>query len=1714
MIAGTVLFALVAAWLMSRTSGIKQRVVPQVSESAIGPDQIINALPASEVARHLQALAPWPTRMPGSPGHEAAARHIRQSFEQLGLKVLVHPIRVTVPVTRYCQLLDLDSGRELEDLKLYPMWPNLVRTCTIPEPGLTATAVMGAQGGAYLYEFGGYEPQRTIPVVPMSTGEQWIGLADAGFPAVIFFQDVATRPRHYRRKELGFPANFPRFYLVGDPKQLDGRSVRLRCRVDWQTVQVDQIFGVLEPESATGQQDAEAVILTAHYDSISSTPDLAPGAEEACATAALLTTAKVAVAHRQHLKRTLVFVAMTGHGEAAWGVRRLAQLWGPPGDEAKVRQELTDRIDALEQRIDLLDAEHRMLTDEGDEGYWSIVGQDQQEAEQRYWVSSGLAGLHEALVEDLRRVIEAQVDRAQERLIESDLARLRSQDPHESPEAQAYRENRAVVEKLRFAATTDLLGLKTYHHLNVAHAWVKALGSHLKSKRRRLEADLARLSKSLGPQALLHRFDRYIVFCLAITSGAPNSAIFAEYPNSRHTTDGATGWLGPIAAELANDMRPLLPELAQVDPADRAAWLFAEAELFKDGVNPGGVSYPKSAMNAGSMNYELHFIYDYLQLLGEGRHAVAWFTPKDPSEQMGTPEDTFDRLNQEHLVVATRVIAAAVVRMGSGRVQLNATRHLPNTKSARGHVLQAADPNSVIPTRGVQGALVVARHRLARGIASVRQEDIDVTGEDGSFHFPPRDGIVGTPPKPPEDFQAFRLDPATGRIIAIKDQGEKGEGSYPTARRWNNFDNPLRLILFRCAQTDLFYPLHPSSSMPLGSAFSVDTRTHAAPDSFAVLSGNPFPIWRHPGQMAYEVLGQGFALFNPPAMRFYVGLRSASPLDPSLEATVAYLLGEPMGPAPEGKHVWGPGYLAHETPAIQLWPRHAARSMAAVDGHRLLRQQKHRVADPILVAQQEQAARFSALSSKHLAAQQHAESLHAAQDSLAISMEVYPRIGQTERDAVVGVLFYLFLVMPFAIFVERLVFGFPDIRMQLAGVVGIFAIVFVALRYLHPAFELVSSGLMVLLGFLTLAFSVLVTLFLLTRFKSNIKQLRLQLQRTAEAADVSRAAAAGTAFLLGINNMRKRKVRTAFTCITLVLVTFALLSLTAVRSGSRFKRIAVGHAPYTGILITEGPNGEPLQGTAALVERFGKRASVSPVYWASNTIGSAGYGGWGVSRGKPGESGTDRYPLFYVSNMVGMDPQEVEVTSVSEALVVGRWFVSPWERACLLPVNLARQLQISDQMAATGDTMVYIDGGGRKVVGLYEPKKLELVHDLNGQSLLPYDGTMINVDDRAAQQQQGLRSQIAMPKDMPRLPGDQVVLVPTQECSGMVSRLAVNLGQMPPGEAMQVITDFLKRWEGFIYYGIGGIAYYGRIYRGTFVEGLAQILIPLLIAGAIVLNTMLGSVYERSGEIGVYSAVGLSPTHVRYLFLAEACVYATVGAVAGYLVAHGIGSLLGALDLTGGLSFNYSTLATVYTTLVLVAAVLISTWYPAHKAARMASPSESMSIVMPPAQDDRMHVPMPFTYVELDAISVVPFLYDVLEDHGEGSSGKFFCEPPQIVSASQLPAEANGRGFGLRVRCWLRPYDLGVSQQVMVLISPTDVPNVWSAHLYLKRLSGDVDSWRRTNRLFLSELRRHFLAWRGLKEPQKDDYLVRGLAALDVSVQQFLARPTTVEAAS
>jgi hypothetical protein len=163
---------------------------------------------------------------------------------------------------------------------------------------------------------------------------------------------------------------------------------------------------------------------------------------------------------------------------------------------------------------------------------------------------------------------------------------------------------------------------------------------------------------------------------------------------------------------------------------------------------------------------------------------------------------------------------------------------------------------------------------------------------------------------------------------------------------------------------------------------------------------------------------------------------------------------------------------------------------------------------------------------------------------------------------------------------------------------------------------------------------------------------------------------------------------------------------------------------------------------------------------------------------------------------------------------------------------------------------------------------------------------------------------------------------------------------------------------------------------------------------------MLGSVYERTREIGIYSAVGLAPIHVAALFIAEAFVYAVLGSISGYLVAQTVAKILTTYNLFPGITLNYSSSSAVIATLIVMATVLLSTLYPAWAASRMSQPDIERKWRLNPPTGDLWRLQFPFTVSGQQPMGVAQFLSDFFETHTDTSVGKFYTDKVFFTSLS------------------------------------------------------------------------------------------------------------------
>jgi hypothetical protein len=268
---------------------------------------------------------------------------------------------------------------------------------------------------------------------------------------------------------------------------------------------------------------------------------------------------------------------------------------------------------------------------------------------------------------------------------------------------------------------------------------------------------------------------------------------------------------------------------------------------------------------------------------------------------------------------------------------------------------------------------------------------------------------------------------------------------------------------------------------------------------------------------------------------------------------------------------------------------------------------------------------------------------------------------------------------------------------------------------------------------------------------------------------------------------------------------------------------------------------------------------------------------------------------------------------------------------------------------------------------------------------------------------------------------------------------------------------------------------------------------------------MVGSVYERLREIGTLSALGLAPLHIGLLFLAESAVYAVIGAIAGYLLGQATAWGFTHIDILGrfftGLELNYSSWSTVMVTLLVMGAVILSTLYPAAIAARIAVPSAERHWRIPDSKGDILAMELPFTFSPGHATGIMAFLQSFLYAHIDSTVGNFYVRE---VSFNRVLREDGKEGYGVYFMAWLTPYDLGVSQEVQLMVLPE--LDQYVMYLALYRMSGFDSAWKRTNKPFLNALRKQLLLWRTLGEQEREDLSQQG-ASLFVDVASEKAAP-------
>ncbi len=1028
-----------------------------------------------------------------------------------------------------------------------------------------------------------------------------------------------------------------------------------------------------------------------------------------------------------------------------------------------------------------------------------------------------------------------------------------------------------------------------------------------------------------------------------------------------------------------------------------------------------------------------------LSLVTTGDSRILW----------GTPYDTIDHINWSYLHDQTNLVDN-LIRKLTRAPKLHGDK-LPrngfSTLTARTNLLLQGELFADYPARKTT---ILAYQGLNRYYAMV--------DESGYFRikgFADKKNVLDK-----LIIEGYRFDETTGKVIWAIDKKETGKVNYRLKILRKSMKTDL--ILFKCRQTTIFDLLEPRSFAHMTKLHLYDGRRDGPPQHY----------WYSRIDTRDSIIS---SIYTEAGTRLKLTLS-----DTVLTNKMILTNGSEKNPS-------GTGYPVEEYPSIPNTVLHAARDAWTLLTPRIENLERHGIFDQKINDLKTRGLLALEKSEKSLQKLIYSKSRKNSAESLALAARVYVQVEKTQKDVLFGVLFYIALFVPFAFVMERFLFNFNHIYKRISGFFLILVILIILIYNVHPAFELAYSPLVVILAFFIIGLSFMVTLIIFFRFEDEM--ILLQRRATHKRPDeISRWKAFVAAFFLGVSNLRRRRLRTILTCTTLIILTFTIMSFTTIKSNSKQVRLDFrADAPYQGLLLKKlNWQSLPPQATDILLNSMTQVNKPAPRIW--------------LEAGDPTKPVT--VPLrkngreLEIHGLIGLSPNEAKVTGLDNLLISGRWFTDRDNQAILLEQQMARQLGVDIR----SDNRISLWGIPFTVIGTFDGKQFDQAVDLDGEPLTPVIFPDESTSDLTDVEQEALESGDDIRSFQSRyrhIPANQVAIIPAHTllaAGGKLKNLAIRPARVENIPAIAAkLTDrfnlaiFTGEKDGVRLYNISDTMNY---------SGVPNIIIPLLISILIVLNTMISSVHERKNEIAVYTSVGLAPSHVSFLFVAEAIALAVISVVIGYLVAQVSAALFSSTSLWQGITVNYSSMAGVAAMVLVIAVVLISVIYPSKVAARIAIPDINQTFQLPAAVDNTMELTLPFLLKPHEYESVGAFLYTYLQGHQDISHGLFstgpvtvqlYCstldrmEKFHVQSHKYSKTESDPSWLHISTKVWLAPFDFGIMQQVDIGFRPTgNKGDFLEIQLSLTRFSGESGVWRRINKSFLHELRKQLLIWRSI----------------------------------
>ncbi|MBO3840340.1 MAG: ABC transporter permease [Thermoproteota archaeon] len=392
---------------------------------------------------------------------------------------------------------------------------------------------------------------------------------------------------------------------------------------------------------------------------------------------------------------------------------------------------------------------------------------------------------------------------------------------------------------------------------------------------------------------------------------------------------------------------------------------------------------------------------------------------------------------------------------------------------------------------------------------------------------------------------------------------------------------------------------------------------------------------------------------------------------------------------------------------------------------------------------------------------------------------------------------------------------------------------------------------------------------------------RVWKERTVEG-EVSWRSALSIIFSMSKRQIRRKKMRGFFTIFSICMLVLAFTAFTTFGTAFGIVSLRVNATPSSeGVLVRRMINSSSLMFSPLGMDditTLSKIVRVSDAALRMKNIPKYGP----VARLTNPTTG-DSYPIFGV---VAISPEKETLYTKLNNIVEGNYLSGEKYGEALVSLSLSSRLGLKIGSNATLEILGTAISKNIVINGFISDKEYEELTDVDGNLFGP-----------ACLLQDG------SPK---RCNASEILIINLETAKRIQEEINEFYGRNAPHflvpseivfrleeeDVETAVRNIISLFNYDVFISSNGVVNY--YYIGSYIrfDGTAELLIPLVIVVLSVGMVMANSVYERGREIKTLLTLGLNPTHVGLMFLAEAIVLGMVGGSIGYLAGLGFYRIL------------------------------------------------------------------------------------------------------------------------------------------------------------------------------------------------------------------------------